>query len=152
MIKKIIASFMALLIFAIPLQAGAQELEGKVTSLSSGESAPYAGILLDPVAAAKMVVDQKYLKSEIELQLRKEYQQELASKRLAFDLLKVEHDSLKQIHQETLLLRDQQIDNLNSLLREEMDDDHTVWWVFGGVAIGIVLSVATFYASVEIAK
>lgn len=152
MTRKIIAFFMALLIFVVPLQASAQELEGKVTSLSLNEEAPYAGILLDPVAAAKMVIDQKYLKSEIELQLRKEYQQELSSKRLAFDLLKVEHDSLKQIHQKTLLLREQQIDNLNSLLRKEMSDDHTVWWVFGGVAIGIVLSVATFYASVEIAK
>ena len=152
MTKKIIASFVALFIFIVPIQVKAQELAGKVTSLSLNEKAPYAGILLDPVAAAKMVVDQRYLKSEIELQLRKDFQQELASKRLAFDLLKVEHDSLKKIHQETLLLREEQIDNLNSLLREEMNDDHTVWWVFGGVTIGILLSVATFYASVEIAK
>ena len=35
----------------------------------------------------------KYLKFEIELQLRKEFQQDLANKRLAFDLLKVEYDS-----------------------------------------------------------
>jgi len=33
-----------------------------------------------------------------------------------------------------------------------MSDDYTEWWVIGGVALGIVLSVAVFYASVEVVK
>lgn len=136
----------------MPSPTAAEEIQGTVTSLSLGEEAPYSGVLLDPVAASKMIIDQKYLRSEIELSLRKEFQQELASKRLAFDLLKVEHDSLKKVHEQTVLLRDQQIDNLNNLLQEEMGDDYTEWWVIGGVALGIVLSVVTFYASVEVAK
>ncbi len=152
MFKKYLASFLAVLIVLLPVQAEAEELEGKVTSISLNERAPDAGVLLDPVAASKMIIDQKFLRAEIELSLRKELQQELSNKRLAFDLLKVEHDSLKKVHEQTLLLRDQQIDNLNVLLREEMGNDHTEWWVFGGVAVGILLSVAVFYASVEIAK
>ena len=136
----------------IPSEAVANELEGKVTSISLNEEAPYAGVLLDPIAASKMIVNQKYLRAEIELGLRKEFQQELASKRLAFDLLKVEYDSLQKIHKEITLLRDQQINDLNLLLKEEMGNDYTEWWVMGGVAVGIVLSVAVFYASVEIAK
>ena len=39
-----------------------------------------------------MILNQKYLRAEIEWGLRKEFQQELANKRLAFDLLKVESD------------------------------------------------------------
>jgi len=152
MFKKVLACFVSALIILIPFEANAEEIEGKVTSISLGEEAPYAGILLDPIAASKMVVEQKYLKSEIELQLRKEFQQDLANKRLAFDLLKVEYDSLKKIHSSTLLLRDQQVNDLNVLLREEMGDDHTEWWVIGGVALGIILSVVTFYASVEVVK
>ena len=152
MFKKILACFVSALIVLIPFEANAEEIEGKVTSISLGEEAPYAGVLLDPIAASKMVVDQKYLKSEIELQLRKEFQQDLASKRLAFDLLKVEYDSLKKIHSSTILLRDRQINDLNILLKEEMSDDYTEWWVIGGVALGIVLSVAVFYASVEVVK
>ena len=120
--------------------------------MSLDEKAPYAGVLLDPVAASKMIVDQRYLRSVIELELRKEFQQELANKRLAFDLLKVEHDSLQKIYKETTLLRNQQINDLNLLLKEEMSNDYTEWGVMGGVALGIVLSVAVFYASVEIAK
>ena len=152
MFKKILAFFVSALIVLIPFEANAEEIEGKVTSISLGEEAPYAGVLLDPIAASKMVVDQKYLKFEIELQLRKEFQQDLANKRLAFDLLKVEYDSLKKIHDATLSLRDQQINDLNVLLKEEMNDDYTEWWVIGGVALGIVLSVAVFYASVEVVR
>ena len=152
MFKKIVACFVSALIILIPFEISAEELEGKVTSISLNERAPYAGILLDPIAASKMVVDQKYLKFEIELQLRKEFQQDLANKRLAFDLLKVEYDSLRKIHESTLSLREQQINDLNILLKEEMSDDYTEWWVIGGVALGIVLSVAVFYASVEVVK
>ena len=152
MYKKTFIFFMTILMVLAPTFSYANELEGKVTSLSLDEKAPYAGVLLDPIAASKMIIDQKYLKSELELELRKEFQQELANKRLAFDLLKVEHDSLQKIHKETTLLRDQQINDLNTLLHEEMGNDYTEWWVMGGVVIGIVLSVAVFYASVEVAK
>ncbi len=152
MFKKILACFISALIILIPFDTVAQELEGKVTPLSLNEKAPYAGVLLDPIAASKMIVDQRYLKLEVELELRKEFQQELADKRLAFDLLKVEHDALKKVHEETTLLKDRQIDDLNELLKEEMGDDYTEWWIFGGVALGIVLSVAVFYASVEVVK
>jgi len=152
MFKKIVACFVSALIILIPFEINAEELEGKVTSISLNEKAPYAGILLDPIAASKMVVDQKYLKFEIELQLRKEFQQDLANKRLAFDLLKVEYDSLRKVHESTLSLREQQINDLNLLLKEEMSDDYTEWWIIGGVALGIVLSVAVFYASVEVVK
>jgi hypothetical protein len=152
MYKKTFIFFMTILMVLAPTFSYANELEGRVTSISFNEKAPYAGVLLDPIAASKMVVDQKYLRLEIELELRKEFQQELASKRLAFDLLKVEHDSLKKIHEQTTLLRDQQINDLNEILKEEMSNDYSEWWMLGGVAIGIVLSVAVFYASVEVAR
>ena len=152
MFKKILASFISALIILIPFETNAEEPEGRVTSISLNEKAPYAGVLLDPIAASKMIVNQRYLRSEIELELRKEFQQELANKRLAFDLLKVEHDSLQKIHKETTLLRDQQINDLNLLLKEEMGNDYAEWWALGGVALGIILSVAAFYASVEVVK
>ena len=152
MFKKILACFISASIILIPFETSAEELEGKVTSLTLDEKAPYAGVLLDPIAASKMIVDQRYLRSEIELQLRKEFQQDLANKRLAFDLLKVEYDSLQKIHKDITLLRDQQINDLNLLLKEEMGNNYTEWWVMGGVVTGIILSVAVFYASVEVVK
>jgi hypothetical protein len=150
--KKCISLFMALLIFLVPLQVQAEELEGTVTSLSFNDRAPYAGILLDPIAASKMLIDKKYTRIEIELELRKEFEKNLAEKTMAYDLLKVDYDSLRKIHEETLLVKEKHISDLNILLKEEMKPDHSEWWIFGGVAIGILLSLGVFYASVEIAK
>jgi hypothetical protein len=152
MFKTFLIIFVSFLLAFMPTFAMAENLEGKVTSLKIGQKAPYAGILLDPVAASKMIVNQKYLKAELELQLTKQFQKELASKRLAFDLLKVEYDSLKKIHTETILLKEQQITNLQVALKEEASSSKANWALFGGVVVGIVLSVAVFYASVEIAK
>tara|TARA_Y100000310_G_scaffold298505_1_gene332497 strand:+ start:634 stop:1092 length:459 start_codon:yes stop_codon:yes gene_type:complete len=150
--KKVLVYFISVLIIFNPIYAQAEELEGRVTSLSINESAPYAGILLDSIAASKMLVDQKYLKLEIELELRKEFQKELSDKRLAFDLLQTEYDALKKIHKETILLKNQQINDLNEFLKEEMGDDYAEWWIAAGVALGIILSVSVFYASVEVVK
>ena len=151
--KKFISCFLAALIILIPLQVNADELEGRVTSLSLDEPAPYSGVLLDPIAASKMIVDNKYLKLEIELQLRKEFQKDLAEKTMAYNLLKVDFDSLKKVHDDTLAIKEKQIVDLNLLLKEEMSkEDHTEWWILGGVAIGIILSLGVFYASVEVAK
>jgi len=152
MLKKIVSLFVAVAIFLLPLQASAEGLDGRVTSLAINEEAPFAGVLLDSVAASKMIVDQKYLRIEIELELRKEFQKDLADKRMAYDLLKIDYDSLKKIHEETLAVKEKQINDLNLMLKEEMKPNHTEWWVLGGVTVGILLSLGVFYASVEIAK
>ena len=152
MCKKLLVSFIIFMFVLVPIQVQAQELEGQVTALSLNEKAPFSGVLLDPIAAAKMIVNQKYLRAEIELELRKEFQKELSDKRLSFDLLKVDYDSLKKIHEETLLIKNEQINDLSIFLEKEISNDNNHWFAFGGVMAGIVLSVAVFYASVEIAK
>ncbi len=152
MFKKSLICFVVFAVAVIPLQASAEQLEGKVTALSLNERAPYTGVLLDPIAASKMIVDQKYLRVEIELELTKNFQQELADKRLSFDLLKVNYDSLRKIHEETMILKNEQIADLNILLKEEVSNSSNNWEVVGGMTVGILMSVAVFYASVEITK
>ena len=152
MLKKLLTGFTIFAFTIVPLHVHAQELEGQVTSLAFNEKAPYSGVLLDPIAASKMIINQKYLRAEIELELRKEFQQDLSNKRLAYDLLKVDHDSLKKIYEETLSLKNEQIVDLNRLLEKEMGDDNQEWWIFGGTLLGIVLSVVVFRISVEVVK
>ena len=60
MFKKFLVSFVVFAFVLAPFQATAQELEGQVTSLSLNEKAPYSGVLLDPIAASKMIINQKY--------------------------------------------------------------------------------------------
>ena len=152
MFKKLLTSFVMFAFVVAPFQVSAQELEGQVTSLAFNEKAPYSGVLLDPIAASKMIINQKYLRAEIELELRKEFQKELSGKRLSYDLLKVDYDSLKKIYEQTLSLKNEQIVDLNHLLEKEIGSDHQGWWIFGGALIGVVLSVAVFRISVEVVK
>ena len=152
MLRRLIACFVSVIIVFMPTQIHAEGLEGKVASLAAGEQAPYAGVLLDPIAASKMIIDQKYLKLEVELELRKEFQQELSSKRLAHDMLRIYYVSLQKIHEETLSLKNNQINDLNDLLKEHAGSNNHHWWLVGGTVAGIVLSVAVFYASVEVVR
>ena len=99
-----------------------------------------------------MIVNEKFIKLETELKLRKEFSLEINRKALAYDILKTEYDSLKKIHVDTLNIKEKQIIDLNNLVREQASSDHSQWWLAGGVVIGIVLSIAVFYASVEVAK
>ena len=151
---KYLSVFLSFLMIMMPayVHADTPPPEGRVTNIQKNTKAPFSGVLLDPIAASRMLVDQKYLKLEIELKLRKEFQQDLANKRLAYDLLKVEYDSLQKYHTSALALKDQHIVNLNTMIRQQSGSQNTHWWVIGGVALGIVLSVTVFYASVEVAK
>jgi hypothetical protein len=129
--------------------ADAPPLNGQVYSIKKDEKAPYAGVLLDNIAAAKMVTNEKYLRSEIELKLRKEFQEELADKSLNLNLIKAEFDSFKELNQSILLIRETEIEQLNSALKEEIVD-YTHWWYAGGVVTGILLSIGIFYVATEI--
>ena len=151
MLKRIMVCFVTVMMAVMPVQVQAEDLNGRVTSLSLGEEAPYAGVLLDPIAASKMIVDEKYLRSEIELELRKEFQEELSSKRLAHDLLRVDYLSLQRVHEETLSLKNKQINDLNLILKDQ-SSNHSQWFALGGATIGVLLSIAVFYASVEVVK
>mgnify|MGYP003628090758 CR=1 FL=1 len=113
MFFKFLSTFVAIALTLAPLSAHAVTpplpLQGKVTSILKDAKAPYSGILLDPLAASKMLVDQK--------------------------------------------LKNNRIADLDVMLKKEMSRPNTSqWWLAGGIVIGIVLSVAVFYASVEISR
>ena len=153
MLKKITAVFVALCVFLIPVEVWAETtpLDGKVYAISKNEKAPFEGILLDGIAASKMIVNKKYVKSEIELELRKEFQVRLADATLSLELLKADHEALKKIHTDTLALREQEIKDLNKALKEEMEDYSHAWFA-GGMVIGIVVSIGIFFAAAEASK
>ena len=141
------------LIVLTPVQVAGQEvasLQGKVTAISKGQEAPYAGTLLDEIASAKMIADKKYAALELELKLRKEFAKEFADKKMSYDILKSDFDSLQKTHTALMEIKEKQITNLNELLEEEMGPDYSSLWFAGGIVIGIVVSVAIFFAATEI--
>lgn len=148
---KSLSVIICFLLVIMPTQVHAEEPKGKVTSIVKGQKAPYSGVLLDSIAGAKMLVDKKYIKLEVELQIRKELAVELSSKNLAYDLLRAEHDVLRKFHLSSVKLKEEQIAQLQMALKDS-SRDYSHWWMLGGVTIGILLSVAVFYASVQVTK
>ena len=152
MFRRVVAVIAALTIVLTPTLAFAeQSLDGQVYSIEKDERAPYAGVLLDGVAAAKMVTNQKYLKNEIELELRKEFQVKLSDATLNLELIKADYEALKKIHTDTLALREQEIKDLNKSLKDEMQDYSHAWFA-GGMVIGVLVSIGIFFAAAEVGK
>lgn len=153
MYRRILTVLIILSIVAVPSAAyGSQPaLSGKVYSIKKDEKAPYAGVLLDSIASAKMITSEKYLRAEVELELRKEFQKEIINKNLSLELLQVEFNNYKSLNENILSIREEEITNLNAALKEEMTD-YSHWWFAGGVVAGVLLSIGIFYASVEIGK
>ena len=118
-------------------------------SRSEGEQAPFSGILLDSIAGAKFIAKSKYCAEELELKIKKDFEVELANKQLAIDLLQIQYDALKDTHEQLLVQKEKEIDQLNEIIKDEIDD-HSHWWFAGGIVAGVLLSIGIFYAAVEV--
>ena len=152
MFKKLFTIFLTICFICATTTVAANELEsqeGKVTSIDSGDVAPFSGILLDSIAGAKFIAKSKYCGEELELRLKKDFQLELASKQLAIDLLQGQYDSLRNTHEQLMVQKEQEIIQLNEIIKDEIDD-HSHWWFAGGIIAGVILSIGIFYAAVEV--
>ena len=152
MFKKMFTIFLALCFVCATTNATAQELEnetGKVTAINEGEQAPFSGILLDSIAGAKFIAKSKYCAEELELKIKKDFEVKLTNKQLAIDLLQGQNDTLKNTHEQLLVQKEKEIDQLNEIIKDEIDD-HSHWWFAGGIVAGVLLSIGIFYAAVEV--
>tara|TARA_R100000152_G_C6781599_1_gene216459 strand:+ start:5931 stop:6395 length:465 start_codon:yes stop_codon:yes gene_type:complete len=154
MFKCILSLLISLSIIIAPVKAKAQEadaLEGKITALSINQKAPYAGILLDPVAAAKINTDKKYSLMESQLKLDYETKKLNAEHSLELSTLQAKYDSLKESTDSILMLKSQEIERLQEIASEN-SNDYTALWVSLGIISGVLLSLGVFYAAVEVQK
>ena len=150
MYKKVISVFVSLILLTLPTLVSAQETEeGRLTTINMGEPAPYSGILLDSIAAAKINVDKKYSLLKYDLQLEMELAKIKAQHDLILGTLQAEHDSLKEKNNSLLEIKNVEIDRLRDLLKDS-PNDYNHWWLAGGVVVGIATSIAIFYAAVEV--
>jgi len=118
--------------------------KGKITGLSKGEHAPYTGVLLDNIAAAKIFSDKKYLKEQFDLKLQYELGKQKARLDLTIQSQKASLDSLQEKHTTLMKLKDDEIKRLSDLAAGK--EDYTTWWTVGGVIVGIGLTIAVVYA------
>lgn len=115
------------------------------------EPAPYAGILLDSEAAAKMLAEKKFLGLQHELKLDLEIKKLTAIHELNLGLLQSRYDSLQTQHEQVLEIKNSEIFRLQEIVKDR-PNSNSEWWLAGGIVIGIALSIGIFYAAVEISE
>lgn len=152
--RNIICLMLSFIIVMLPITVKAQEideLKGQIVPINKNEKAPFSGVLLDTVAAAKVTIDKKYSLLESKLKLDFELKKLKAEYQLKIDSLQLSHDTLKLKTDSLINIKNNEITRLQDLVKKD-PNDHTHWWFAGGVALGIVVSIGIFFAAVEVAK
>lgn len=84
-------------------------------------------------------------KEKCQLMLQQQKQLDNVNCNFLLDQLKIEIQSLNTKHEEILGLKNKQIDNLTEAALKT-PNDYSLWWASGGVAVGVLTTLAIFFA------
>jgi len=148
MLNKIIALLLACYLVFLPTIALADESlvppNGKITGLRYKQPAPYSGVLLNSVAAAKLLAEKSFSEEQWKLKLQYELAKQAATLSLTIETQKVTYGALEKKHTTLMKIKDGEIKRLAQIASNT--NDYSVWWASGGVLVGISLTIAVVYA------
>ena len=149
--KFIIPLLIIALILPVPLLANPPETQPqpKVTGIQKGEKAPYSGVLLNPLAAARIFSEKKYFSEECQLRIDFNVQKEIAKMNLLLDSAKASLDFAEKKYISILKIKDVEIERL-SKIASKRPNDYSMWWLTGGIVTGVGLTIALLFAVKEI--
>ena len=114
-----------------------------ITGIREGQPAPYSGVLLNPLAAARLFVDKDFSEQECDLRVEYAVQRELAKINLLLESTKVSMESMEQRYVSIITIKDTEIERLSNLAINQ--NDYSAWWAAGGMVVGIGLTLAVVY-------
>ena len=132
------------LIIIFPLQAMANELP-QITPLEKNQKAPYSGILYNPAAVAEAIAQREALIQQHQLNLNILEEQLKAQCNLSLQNLQSDLDACNDKYDQMVLIKDAQIKNLQEVALDR-PNDRSMWWLAGGIVLGIVATVGITYA------
>lgn len=139
--KSVIA--IVLLLSLIPSISFAQdEIDTREDSVTiymhEGEEAPFEGYLFSIMAVVEIVAGQEALKEECEVLLFEKDQLYRTEVDALLELHKIDMEAEQKKREEIIKLKDEEIYQLQDIIVEQKDD--SLWWGFGGLAVGAVLA------------
>lgn len=148
MITKFLSSLATVAFILNPVLAHAQEApDGKTTGLSVGEKAPFAGILLDSNAWAKVMAEKMFNEKEFQLKLDFEVQKKTYELGKIIEQLQNRIDVEKTKTDALDSMKTKQVNELTkSLAKEYSKTDYSLLWAAGGFVLGIAATIAVVYA------
>jgi len=121
----------------------------KITGIKKGDPAPFSGVLLNSLAAAKLFTEKNYSVTECDLRVSYEVKRELARVNIILESSKASMDSMEQKYTAIIKIKDTEIERLSSIALKPRSNYSTLWAV-GGVLVGIGLTIAVVYAVGEL--
>lgn len=154
--KKVTAIILCLtLIFPMTVFANPPESESEISDppptvlrprimgIQEGEVAPYAGVLLNTIAAAKVFTEKNYSNEECRLRITYEVEREIARVNLLLESTRVSMESVEKRYTSIISIKNTEIERLSEIASN--NNDYSVWWATGGIVMGIGLTLAVVY-------
>ncbi len=142
-LKKALALF--LLISFIPLTLQAQEQRGRYTRLLEGNTSPFDAWCFDDPAFAMIKAKIDMMEESCNLTIQKAVEQERARYSLKVKNLELRLDTLKKETDNIILIKDQEIKKLEEAALKR-PSDYSIWWATGGIAVGVLGTLAIVFA------
>ena len=144
MVKKIIANILILtFLFSTSASAAA------VVNLDAGDPAPFAGVLLSPAAAAKIIVDKKFEDTECDLRVEYELSLQQARFELMLENKSISLEAANDRYEQMMILKTAEIENLRELALKPKPVNGQLLIALG-FGIGTLTSLGIFALSTEI--
>lgn len=121
----------------------------KVKTLQEGEKAPFTGTLMNQHAVSQIIAETEVARDECKLRETFVQDREKAKCDLTVSNVQASLDALTGKHQSIMDIKNNEIERLNKIALDR-PNRYNHWWFAGGVATGIVTSIAIFYAAVEV--
>lgn len=118
--------------------------KGKIQGIKAGQTAPYSGVLLDNIAAAKILTEKNFTDDQWKLKMEYELAKQSARLNLIIESQKVSYLSLQEKHKTLIELKNAEIDRLSKIATNT--NDYSTLWATGGIIVGISLTIAVVYA------
>ena len=140
--KKIITAItlFVYMFCSLPAVAYAEEPAQKIMTIRKGQPAPYSGTLFNTAAAARLQVDLQFTEASCNIETDRQLGLLRSKLQLDIDLLKAQLNSQKQLHQDVLLIKNDQIKFLESYSLETKWYDSNEFWLVTGLVAGIAVT------------
>ena len=138
-----------LLITLLPITCFAT---GKIAAIKKGQRAPFAGILLDKAAEAKITAKRE---SAVKLcNLEKDLQKRslTATCNLSKNTILAQLEASKAKHSALMQIKNAELARMNDALKKSQKPDYNKHWFVAGFVGGVALSIGIFYAAAQASK
>lgn len=122
----------------------------KVATVQKGEAAPFSGTLFNTEAAARLLIDLESNSELCNIECDKKIEQKEAELKFDYDILKASHDALQIKYDETLIIKNNQIEFLEKQATKPKISGELVFIL--GVVGGVGITMASAYTLNQISK